>query len=805
MGFSICFRVCTSPISCLCYTVEHNERVFKTKPRFFKHIYFLTRQERSNTYVKKPAKLPSSAQIINFLEKLEGQPASKREIAHHFRVKGAEARIALRNLLKEMTADRLLVGMKAKSYALPKDAQKNAPLTLKLKAVELSDDGEMILEPTDKNLIGTYPLIIADHKIGATIGDTFTATVEEFAPGEFVAHKKTDSKKMDVEPLLGLYKEDKRGAFFQPLDKELQSVSFIIQTPIRSELLQKVKDGALVKGIPLERGQNRATPIELVEYMQASLHGYEETLAIKNFDIPHTFPQSVLDFTAKLKDLKVADVGLGKREDLRSTPLVTIDGEDSKDFDDAVFAQDWTEGDKAMGHHIIVAIADVAYYVETHSELDKEAFIRGNSVYFPKSVIPMLPERISNDLCSLNPHVERPALACHMYIDFNGRLKKHHFTRAFIKSAARLTYNNVQKAIEGDVDDVCLPVLDSTIKPLYAAYKVLLKARQKRGALDLEFPEKYILFDEDGFVKNIVNRERLDSHKLIEEMMVLANVAAASTLQTKSAPCLYRIHPEPGSTKLDGLQAALKPFNLKLEVAGGITPKKIQSLLNKIEKSEDKESMHYAVLKSLEQARYDPENVGHFGLALERYAHFTSPIRRYSDLIVHRSLIKTLKLEGHEKEQLPKKLEGTGEHLCITERRAQKAEWEVKDRFTTEFYEKSVGETFTAKAVTLTSFGIFVSIDGGMAEGLLPLRVMYDDHYIFDEKSGTLTGRRTGKTIRAGDKIDVKLTEANIGTGRLTFDLPQGESNSSRRKPKHFNKKKTSAQKEKRSFKKKRS
>jgi ribonuclease R len=378
----------------------------------------------------------------------------------------------------------------------------------------------------------------------------------------------------------------------------------------------------------------------------------------------------------------------------------------------------------------------------------------------------MLPEKLSNDLCSLRPHEDRPTMVAHMWIDQDGKLHKHKFTRAVIHSHARLTYNQVQEALNGDIPEIVKPVMESTITPLYMAYKVLLKIRAKRGALDLDVPETVIMMNDAGDITTLEKRSRFESHQLIEEMMVLANVAAASQLQTKGAPCLYRIHPEPSELKMDALKMALKDFGLSL--SGTFSPLAIQNTLNNA-RDEHKDALYMTVLRSLEQARYDPENVGHFGLALERYAHFTSPIRRYSDLVVHRSLIKNLNLTGSKDIQQPANLIKVADHLCITERRAQKAEWEVKDRLTVRFYQEFVGNKFKARITTLTKFGMFLAVDDGAAEGMMPYRFMSDDHYFYNEQKNSLTGKRSKKVIKVGHHMMVKLIEADPITGRMTF------------------------------------
>lgn len=737
----------------------------------------------------KAAKLPSANDIVDFLKTLEGKSASKREIAKNFRIKGQEARVDLKFMLKDMILNGLIENDKVKTFCLPgsKTSVKKEQTTMrdnvKLNIVSKTKDGELLCEPVDQNLKDDYPLIVLDLNSKATIGDSITAELHPMNDGEFMAKEIKREKQQDDSSIMGVYRERVDGpAKFMALSKEMSKLDFCVPTLPKGS---QIKDGSVCTAKVGKRPQYGPTPVEIIEVISNDIKGSEVAIAIRNHGIPHLFPTEVAEFAKKLKPINAAEIE--GREDLRHIPIVTIDGEDSKDFDDAVWAEPWENDKIKNGFHIIVAIADVAHYVKEGSILDKEALTRGNSTYFPGAVIPMLPEELSNDLCSLRPHEDRPVLVAHMYINEHGKLMKYNFTRALIHSHARLTYNQVQAALNGEIPDVVKPVMSSTIIPLNQAFKALLKIRSKRGALDLDVPETVICMDDDGEITAIDKRSRFESHQLIEEMMVLANVAAASQLETKSAPCLYRIHPEPGEVKIDALQAALKDFGLNLSLADGITPLAIQRTLNNA-RDEHKDALYMTVLRSLEQARYDPENVGHFGLALERYAHFTSPIRRYSDLVVHRSLISNLKLTGFKDIPSPSRLLNTADHLCITERRSQKAEWEVKDRLSVRYYTDFIDKEFIARITGLTKFGMFVAIDDGAAEGMLPYRFMNDDHYIFDEKTISLKGRKTGVSYKIGSNIDVTLIESDAVTGRITFS-PKGMSSEEAakfsRRPRH--------------------
>ncbi len=570
-------------------------------------------------------------------------------------------------------------------------------------------------------------------------------------------------KREKLERIVGVYRGHETGGPLAALSRDLASIPFTITAAqVREHGLKK--DMVLLVR-PGKRDESGFTPVEIMEVIADKLAGAESWAAVHEFGIPHVFPEDVLKETESLKD-GLTKKEITEREDLREIPIVTIDGADAKDFDDAVWAEPWEDG-----HHIIVAIADVAHYVEEGGALDIHARERGNSTYFPDRVVPMLPERLSNDLCSLRPKVDRPVLAVHMYIDAQGNLKKHKFVRAVIHSAARLTYEQVQLAYDGKTDNTTKPLMETTIKPLYAAYRSLLKGRANRGVIDFDLPENIIVSDPaTGKIQMIEKRVRLDSHKLIEEMMILANVAAATALESRGFPALYRIHPEPSKEKIDALQMVLKQYGLKVALSGQISPGHIQGVVEAIrrDRPDEAETLFQVVLKSQQQATYDPENIGHFGLNLESYAHFTSPIRRYSDLIVHRSLVQNLKLAGKGTYSLsPQRLESLGKHLSETERRSQQAEWRTRDRFTTRFYEDFVGKRFDGKVMSVMAFGVFLSIESGLAEGLLPFRHMRD-HWRYDEKNMVLNG--PGKRqIRIGQILDVTLIEADTLTGRLTF------------------------------------
>ena len=403
-------------------------------------------------------------------------------------------------------------------------------------------------------------------------------------------------------------------------------------------------------------------------------------ISIAANDIPVEFPDAALEEAERAKAAP-----MGHRLDLRDVPLVTIDGEDARDFDDAVFA----EPDPAHpgGWRLLVAIADVAWYVRHDKPLDRAAYRRGTSVYFPDRVVPMLPEALSNHWCSLVPHEDRPVLVAEMWIDAEGQLKRHKFHRAMMRSAARLTYNRVQRAMDGTPDEEIAPLMDEVVRPLYGAYRVLLAAREARGALDLDLPERQVTLGDDGRIAEIGVRERLDSHKLIEEFMVLANVAAAQALEQRHAPCLYRVHDQPDLAKLEALREFLGTLGIKVPTGQRLRPADLNRVLHEVADKPVSQLVSQTVLRSQSQAVYSPDNLGHFGLALARYAHFTSPIRRYPDLIVHRALIARLRAGRRRPGRADDSGRFTefGEHLSMCERRAVAAERGAMDRYVAAF------------------------------------------------------------------------------------------------------------------------
>ncbi|WP_428490796.1 ribonuclease R [Rhodopila sp.] len=482
-------------------------------------------------------------------------------------------------------------------------------------------------------------------------------------------------------------------------------------------------------------------------------------IAIHGHDIPQEFSDAALDEAKRARAVR-----LGSRTDLREMPLITIDGVDARDFDDAVFAE--PDPDGGDGFRLLVAIADVAHYVKPGSELDVSAAERGNSVYFPDRVVPMLPEELSNGWCSLRPKQDRGCLFVEMRIDRGGRKTGHRFGRGLMRSAARMTYEQVQAAADTGRE------LGPPLVHLYAAYRALLGARVQRGTLDLDLPERAVVLNEQGRVASVAPRPRLDSHRLIEEFMVLANVAAAEQLEALHMPCMYRVHAPPSDEKLEALRGFLATLGISLPAGNQLHPGDFDRILRRYAGTAESQLISEVMLRSQSQAVYSPDNIGHFGLALPRYAHFTSPIRRYADLLVHRALIRGLRLgrDGLSDDQVAE-FAAIGDRITATERRAQQAERDAIDRYLAAFMAGRIGGRFAARISGVTRFGLFVTVSETGASGIVPFASLPDDYWQYDERQQTLTGRRTQRVFRLAEEVEVLLSEANPVTGGMVFHV----------------------------------
>ncbi len=515
---------------------------------------------------------------------------------------------------------------------------------------------------------------------------------------------------------------------------------------------------------PLDRADPRVT--ERLGHVDDA--GAISLLAAHQHDLQIAFPPDVIEI-AELAE----PVSLGNRTDLRDVPLITIDGSDARDFDDAVFAVADNDAGNPGGWHIIVAIADVAHYVRPGTPLDMEARRRSNSTYFPDRVLPMLPEALSNGLCSLRPSEERACLALHIWLDRNGQKKKHRVERGLMRSVARLTYEQVQSAKDGKPDDHTMPLLSSVIEPLYGAYEALMQARRKRGTLDLDLPEFRILLDEKRHPVDVGKTTRLDAHRLIEEFMIMANVAAAETLEAKAAPCMYRVHDKPDQVKLEGLGQLLKSLGVVRQGIMNAKPKDLARLLEKTRDHPLSPLISSLLLRAQSQAVYTPHNIGHYGLNLGRYAHFTSPIRRYADLLVHRSLISALRLGdgGFSDDVDIEAFRDLGSHISSSERKSMEAERAAKNRFVAMLMAERIGVVFKARVTSVHRFGLFVQLEDTLADALVPISTLSANRLDHDEAEHALVDWQAGAVWALGDSVEVKLVEVDTAMGRLSCRL----------------------------------
>jgi ribonuclease R len=706
-------------------------------------------------------RVPTRDELLAFIKE-STTPVGKREIARAFGLKG-DQRIDLKQLLRDLRDSGEIAADRAKTF---KDPKALTDITV-LEIVRVDNDGHLLAVPRrhDEEKDGPPPRIEIDahgnRGPAPAVGDRVLASLKRRGKATYVARI---IRRLGSGPkkILGLYEEPEgRGdlGIVTSTDRKQRG-----QFDVRPADKNGAKPGDIVW--IEETGGHLSRRARVVESIGAMSDPRTVSLiAIAANDIPVDFPIAAAEEAERAKAAP-----LGDRLDLRRVPLVTIDGEDARDFDDAVFA----EPDPANpgGWRLLVAIADVAWYVRHDKPLDRAAYRRGTSVYFPDRVVPMLPEALSNHWCSLVPREDRPVLVAEMWIDGDGQLKRHRFHRAMMRSAARLTYNRLQRAADGHPDDEIAPLMENVVKPLYGAFRVLLAAREQRGALDIDLPERLVRLGDDGRIAEIGVRERLDSHRLIEEFMVLANVAAAQALEQRHMPCLYRVHDQPDAAKIEALGDFLTTLGIALPPGPRVRPGDLNRVLQAVADKPIARLVNETVLRSQSQAVYAPENLGHFGLALARYAHFTSPIRRYPDLIVHRALISAYGLgEGGLPDADRVRFDEFGEHLSMCERRAVAAERSAMDRYVAAYMAAHVGASFAGRVTSVTRFGLFVSLDGSGADGLIAIRSLGQEFFRHDERRQMLVGERTGETFGLGDRLRIKLAEADAATGGLLFDL----------------------------------
>src|SRR5215813_2752370 len=723
--------------------------------------------KRPNT---KPS-FPSKDELLAFIGKTPGKIGT-REIARAFNLKNAD-RAALKRVLREL-ADEGVIERRRKKLHHPG----SLPHVVLTDITARDPDGELIALPTewDEAEHGPAPRIRvriprrARPSEVAGIGDRALLRVEESGDeDDAIRYSGRVIKLIDRgrQRVLGIFRAAAGGGGrLVPIDKKEVGRELAIAPGAGGE----ARDGDLVAVEVAARQSGYGPPSARVTERLGSLATERAVslIAIHAHSIPHVFPTAAIAEAEAAKPARLAG-----REDWRALPLVTIDPADAKDHDDAVHAARDDDPSNPGGFVISVAIADVAHYVRPGSALDREALMRGNSVYFPDRVMPMLPERISNELCSLRPGEERPALAVRLVVGADGRKRSHSFHRVLMRSAARLNYVQAQAAIDGWPDEATGPLLATVLEPLYLAYRALKHARDARAPLDLDLPERKIVLTAHNTVDRVMTPERLDAHRLIEEFMILANVAAAELLEHARVPLIYRVHDEPDPERVNALREFLQSLDISLPKAGALRAEHFNRILARVKGRDVEKLVNEVVLRTQAQAEYAAENYGHFGLNLRRYAHFTSPIRRYADLMVHRGLIRALKLGDGAlpQEQDAAALGEIGAQISAAERRAMKAERETFERLLAHFLADRVGATFEGHISGATRAGLFVKLDDTGADGFVPARTIGTEYFQYREDHHALVGQGSGETYRLGDHVTVRLVEAAPVAGALRFEL----------------------------------
>jgi ribonuclease R len=719
---------------------------------------------------KRLAGLPSRKQILDFIAS-SGQPAGKREIARAFHLAGQD-KIELKRLLKDMADEGLIDSSPGRAF----HKVGGVPKVTVLRVQSVDDSGAVWAVPEQWHAETPPPrlrVVERGKRSALGIGDRVLARTEERGQG-FIAHP---MKKLAgaAQLVLGVVRREGERFWLSPVDKRERRELYISDR-------KDAEPGDLVLCEVTGRPPRVSARVDAVLGDPFAPKSFS-LIAIHKHGLRAEFSQEAID-----EAHRVSKLPLGEREDLTHLPIVAIDPEDARDHDDAI----WAEPDAEGGWNAIVAIADVSYYVRPGSELDREARARGNSVYFPDRVVPMLPEELSADICSLKEGEDRAAMACHLKISKDGELKAWRFTRAKVRIAANIAYEAAQAAIDiahEERIEVSSPVcwmpevegpvpqelVEKALKPLWGCWRALFAARQQRDPLELDLPERRVMLDEKGRITSIAPRDRLDAHRLVEDFMIAANVAAARALEAKKAPVMYRVHEPPSREKLVALKDYLATFGIEFALGQVIKPGTFNRIIERVGDSDGRQEIMEQLLRTQMQARYGPERLGHFGLALATYAHFTSPIRRYADLLVHRSLVKAYRLgEGGLPQGDEEKFEQIGEQISMLERRAMEAERETVDRYVAAFLADQVGQLVECRITGVQPFGFFATVEDLGGDGLVLAKDLGQEYFRYDEAARALIGDESGDTYRVGQRLTLRLAESNPVSGALRFELPEG-------------------------------
>ncbi len=718
---------------------------------------------------KRSAGLPSRKQILDFIATSD-QPAGKREIARAFGLSG-QAKIDLKRLLNDMADEGLIDHSRGRAF----HQAGGVPRVTVLRVSQVDDSGNVFAVPEQWHAETPPPRLrlVERGRSALGIGDRVLCRTEEKGQG-WLAHPLKKLAKA-AELVLGVVRREGDKYWLSPVDKR-ERREFAIHD------LKDAEPGDLVLCEVTGRPPRVSARVDAVLGDPFAPRSFS-LIAIHKHGLRAEFAQEAID-----EAHRVAKLPLGEREDLTHLPIVAIDPEDARDHDDAI----WAEPDGEGGWNAIVAIADVSFYVRPGSELDREARARGNSVYFPDRVVPMLPEELSADICSLKAGEPRAAMACHLKIGKDGALKGWRFSRAKVRIAANIAYEDAQGAMDASGEErievssptcamppvegrVPRELIEKALKPLWACWRALFAARQKRDPLELDLPERRVMLDEKGRIMSIAPRDRLDAHRLVEDFMIAANVAAARALETKKAPVMYRVHEAPSREKLVALKDYLKTFDVEFTLGQVIKPGTFNRIIERLGDGDGRVEIMEQLLRTQMQARYAPERLGHFGLALATYAHFTSPIRRYADLLVHRSLVDAYKLgEGGLPRGEEEKFEQIGEGISMLERRAMEAERETIDRYVAAYLSDQVGQLVECRITGVQPFGFFATVEDLGGDGLVLARDLGTEYFRYDEGAKLLVGETTGETYRIGQRLTLRLAEANPVSGSLRFELPEG-------------------------------